>query len=93
VHFLGGITGGFLQAFSGQSRRFVTSEDASVRKESFELVCKFIRKLLFTMTGKNHDKMRYLENLKAICTHIKGLRRREIITVRGQSYVSRLPKY
>jgi hypothetical protein len=65
------ITGGFLQAFLGQNRHLVASEDACLLKESLELVCKFTRKLMFTMTGKNHDKMRYLENLKAICAHTK----------------------
>jgi hypothetical protein len=82
------ITGGFLQAFSGQNRRLVASEDAWVRKESFELVCKFIRKLLFTMTGKNYDKMRYLENLKAICAHTKRVLVFNSI-VRQEKYSSR----
>jgi hypothetical protein len=66
------ITGGFLQAFSGQNRRFVTSEDAWVRKESFELVCKFMRNLMFTMTGENHGNALFRKFESQLRTYKQG---------------------
>ncbi len=78
MHFLSGfrmnfsITSGFLQAFSGQNRRFVTSDDAWLRKKILQLVCKFIRKLMFTMTGKNHDNALFRKFWSHLRTYIKG---------------------
>jgi hypothetical protein len=67
------ITGGFLQAFSGQNRCLVASEDAWLRKESFESVCKFKGKLMFTITGGiHHDNALFRKFESHLRTYEKG---------------------